>query len=68
MNGQEYSANFSSDEIWMETEHEINKKDIPAAVKQTLDSKFNGYDIEEAEICCAKDNRQGRCSSMLKLS
>ncbi len=50
MNGQEYSANFSSEGVWMETEYEINKKDIPTAVKQTLDSEFNGYDIEEAEI------------------
>ncbi len=43
MNGQEYSANFSSAGIWMETEHEIKKADIPAAVKKTLDTEFAGY-------------------------
>jgi len=50
MNGKEYSANFNADGAWMETEYEINKKEIPAAVKQTLDGEFAGYKIEEAEI------------------
>ena len=50
MNGEEYSANFTSNGVWKETEYEIEKSDIPAAVKQTLDKEFNGYDMEEAEI------------------
>ncbi len=50
MNGKEFSANFASDGTWMETEYEIKKKEIPAAVKQTLDSEFAGYWIEEAEL------------------
>ena len=50
MNGKEYSANFTSNGTWKETEYEIKKSDIPAAVKQTLDNDFAGFDIEEAEI------------------
>jgi ribosome-associated toxin RatA of RatAB toxin-antitoxin module len=50
INGEEYSANFTSNGTWKETEHEIEESAIPAAVKQTLDSEFAGYDIEEAEI------------------
>ncbi|NOX46151.1 MAG: hypothetical protein GXO89_04145 [Chlorobi bacterium] len=50
MNGNEYSANFSSDGTWKETEHEIEKAEIPPMVQGTLDSKFAGYDIEEAEV------------------
>lgn len=50
LNGEEYSANFSTDGVWMETEHEIGKSAIPANVKQTLDTEFAGCEIEEAEI------------------
>ncbi len=50
MNGKEYSANYTSGGIWMETEYEIEKSDIPSAVKKTLDNEFSGYDIEEAEM------------------
>jgi hypothetical protein len=50
MNGEEYSANYSNDGIWKETEHEIEKSAIPAAVKKTLDTEFAGYDIDEAEV------------------
>lgn len=50
MDGKEYSANFSSEGIWQETEYEISKSEIPAAVKQTLDTEFAGYKIEESEI------------------
>ncbi len=57
MNGEEYSANFTSDGVWKETEHEIEKSDIPAAVKQTLDNEFAGYDIEEAEISETPDGK-----------
>lgn len=50
LNGEEYSANFSTDGVWKETEHEIEQSAIPVNVKQTLDTEFAGYDIEEAEI------------------
>jgi len=50
MNGKKYSANFTSDGTWKETEYKIKKTEIPAAVKQTLSSQFAGYDIEKAEV------------------
>jgi hypothetical protein len=50
MDSEEYSANFSTDSVWMETEYEIEQSAIPANVKQTLDSEFADYNIEEAEI------------------
>jgi len=57
MNGEEYSANFTSDGIWKETEHEIEKSDISTAVKQTLDKEFAGYDIEEVEVSETMDGK-----------
>lgn len=50
MNGTEFSANFLEDGTWQETEHEIKKKSIPANVKTTLETEFQGYKIEEAEL------------------
>lgn len=49
-NGQKYSANFSSDGTWKETEYEISKSEIPETVKATLDSQFSEYKIEDSEI------------------
>jgi uncharacterized membrane protein YkoI len=50
MDGKEYSANFDTTGVWKETEFEINVKEIPAAVKTTLDKEFAGYKIKESEI------------------
>ncbi|CAG5082863.1 PepSY-like domain-containing protein [Parvicella tangerina] len=49
LDGKEYSANFSNDGEWKETEHEVSKSDLPSAVKQTLSAEFNGYKVEAAE-------------------
>lgn len=57
MNGKEFSANFSSDGEWMETEYKIEKSEIPQIVKQTLDNEFAGYKIEEAEISETTDGK-----------
>lgn len=50
LEGKEYSANFTTDGIWKETEFEIESSEIPVAVKKTLDSDFSDYEIEEAEM------------------
>jgi len=50
MDGKEYSANFDMEGNWMETEYEIDKSEIPADVKATLDTQFADYKIKEAEI------------------
>jgi hypothetical protein len=50
LNGKECSANFDNEGIWMETEYEVSVKDIPAAVKATLDKESAGYKIEESGI------------------
>ena len=50
MDGKEYSANFSLNGDWMETEYEIKESAIPANIKTILDNNFSNYEIEEAEI------------------
>lgn len=50
LNGTEYSANFSQDGSWKETEQEISKKNLPEAVLNTLKNEFPEYEIEEAEM------------------
>jgi len=50
LNEKEYSANFDMEGNWKETEHEIKRNEIPAAVKATLENNFADYKIEEAEI------------------
>lgn len=57
LNGKEYSANFTTDGTWKETEYEIKKSEIPATVKNTLDKEFAGYDIEESEISETADGK-----------
>lgn len=46
----EYSANFLSDGTWQETEHEIEKKEVPQNIMSSLKKAFPGYEMEEAEI------------------
>ena len=55
MNKVEYSANFTEDGTWKETEHEIDEKAIPKNVKTALMTAFPSYEIEEAEISETKD-------------
>lgn len=50
MDKMEYSANFMEDGTWKETEHEIDKNNIPQTVMNTLNTSFAGYEIEESEI------------------
>ena len=57
MDGREYTANFDNSGNWMETEYEIKAKEIPAAVKSTLDKEFAGFKIKVSEISETKDAR-----------
>ena len=50
MNTLEYSANFLEDGTWKETEHKIDKAEIPQVVITALRSNFPGYEIEETEM------------------
>jgi hypothetical protein len=50
MNKVEYSANFLEDGTWQETEHEIEKKDVPQNVQLALTKAFPDFDIEEVEV------------------
>lgn len=47
--GNKYSASFKKDGSWLETEEEVKKQDLPAAVTSTLASQFADYEIEECE-------------------
>jgi hypothetical protein len=49
IDGQEFSAKFSSTGEWMETEQEVKKSEVPSAVLDILDQNFTGYEIEEVE-------------------
>lgn len=55
MAGKEYSANFDPNGIWLETEYEISTKDIPAAVKTTLDKESAGAKIKVSEVTETKE-------------
>lgn len=50
LNGEEYSANYTSEGIWKETEHEISKSKLPDAIKSTLNNEFKEFDIDESEV------------------
>lgn len=50
LNGKEYSANFNMAGKWLETEFEVEMKDLPEAVKTTLKKEFDGFKIEEMEM------------------
>jgi len=50
MNKKDYSANFDNSGAWTETEYKITTKEIPAAVKATLDKEFAGYKVAEPEV------------------
>tara|TARA_R110001592_G_scaffold162584_2_gene395988 strand:+ start:122049 stop:122519 length:471 start_codon:yes stop_codon:yes gene_type:complete len=49
-NGKEYSANFSTDGEWRETEYGIKETEIPSNIRAILDQNFSDYEIEEPEV------------------
>jgi hypothetical protein len=48
MNGEAVSASFDNAGKWLETEKELKKKELPAAVLNAFNSKYAGYKIDEA--------------------
>jgi hypothetical protein len=57
LDGKECSATFDNAGTWIETESEISLKEIPAAVKITLDKESSGYKIGESVIAENKDGK-----------
>jgi len=57
INGMDYSANFENSGAWTETEYKINLKDIPEAVKTSLDNESAGSKIKESEVCETKEGK-----------
>jgi hypothetical protein len=57
LNGKECSATFDNTGAWMETEFAVNLKEIPAAVKTTLDKESAGFKIGESVIAENKDGK-----------
>ncbi len=49
-NGKEYSANFSIEGQWIETEYQIKDSEIPSSIRAILDQNFSDYEIEDPEI------------------
>jgi len=46
----EYSANFTADGTWVETEHEIQISDLPTMIKSSVETDYAGFEIGEIEI------------------
>jgi hypothetical protein len=61
-NGKEYSANFSTDGEWRETEYEIKETEIPSNIRAILDQNFSDYEIEEPEVA---DTPSGKSYEMV---
>lgn len=47
--GIAYSANFSTNGDWVETEHKVNRKDLPESIATLISTDFAGYKIEGIE-------------------
>lgn len=57
MDGTEYSASFTSNGDWIETEREIKKSEIPGDIIAIINKAYSDYEIEEAEM---GENQQGK--------
>lgn len=57
LDDKEYSATFDNAGGWIETEYEVNLKEIPASVKTTLDKESAGFKIGESVIAENKDGK-----------
>lgn len=50
LNKKEMSAVFSANGTWLQTETEVDEKDLPAAVTAAIKKTFSAYKIEETEL------------------
>lgn len=57
MDGKAFSANFDNKGTWIETEYVITSKEIPTAVKATIEKDYAGYKMRESEI---SENSKGK--------
>ena len=48
MNGDAMSASFDNAGKWLETEKELKKNQLPAAVQNAFNSQYSGFKMEEA--------------------
>ncbi len=48
MNGDEMSASFDNAGKWLETEKELKKNQLPAAVLKAVNAEYAGYKMDEA--------------------
>lgn len=45
-----YSANFSDEGKWVETEYAIKESDLPKEIKMAIQNQFSAYSIDEMEV------------------
>ena len=55
MDGKEITACFDNAGKWLETETVIGIEELPATFTDSLEVKFEGYEIEEAESIVKPD-------------
>lgn len=49
-NGKEYSANFSTNGDWTETEYEIKEAAMPVDIRIILEQNFSEYELKKIEV------------------
>lgn len=59
MNGVEKSANFDKNGVWIETETEIKKSELPANAASKISSEYPGFKIEV--VCQVQSSKHGDC-------
>lgn len=47
--GIKYRADFNADGTWVETETNIEKKDLPEAIRRVINDKYSSEEISEIE-------------------
>mgnify|MGYP001559809761 CR=1 FL=1 len=55
INNQKFSANFSVDGTWLETERELATTEVPTAINTTIAKEFSDYQVKEAEVSETKN-------------